>query len=94
MLKHEMDQLETWLSYREDMLKEGKLGNSIGEVEDLLRKHEDFEQTVAALEDRFNGINRKTLVRYESCSSLFSRVAQGQTIWAIGSPLACILARF
>ncbi|XP_064623906.1 spectrin beta chain, non-erythrocytic 2-like isoform X3 [Lineus longissimus] len=62
ILRHEMDQLETWLSYREGVLKEGKLGSSIGEVEDLLRRHEDFEQTVAALEDRFNGINRKTLI--------------------------------
>ena len=69
-----MDQLETWLSYREGMLKEGKLGGSINEVEDLIRKHEDFEQTVAANEDRFSAINRKTLVSYAYCFSISAMV--------------------
>ncbi len=65
-LKRDMDQLETWLSCREPILDDKNVGDSIDAVEELLRKHEDFEKTVFAQEDRFNAIKRKTLVWFSN----------------------------
>lgn len=56
-----MDQLDTWLNFREGNLT-GDLGDSIDIVEELIRKHDDFEQTVLAQEGKFNDIKRLTLV--------------------------------
>lgn len=61
-LKRDMEQLEAWLSGREPVLKDDNMGDSIDAVEELLRKHEDFEKTVYAQEDKFNAIKRLTLV--------------------------------
>ena len=58
-----MDQLDTWLNYREGILSGAELGDSIDAVEELIRKHDDFEKTVEAQEDKFNAIRRLTLVR-------------------------------
>ncbi len=63
MLKRDMDLLEAWLGGRETMLKDAELGDSIEAVEELLRRHGDFEKTVYAQEDKFNAIKRMTLVR-------------------------------
>jgi len=61
-LKREMDQLDIWLNFREAALADDNLGDSIDAVEELLRKHDDFEKTVEAQEDKFNAIRRLTLV--------------------------------
>ena len=58
-----MDQLDIWLNCREAVLSDKSLGESIDAVEELLRKHDDFEKTVDAQEDKFNAIKRLTLVR-------------------------------
>ena len=57
-----MDQLDIWLNFREAALADNNLGDSIDAVEELLRKHDDFEKTVEAQEDKFNAIRRLTLV--------------------------------
>ena len=57
-----MDQLDTWMNYREEILSNAELGDSIDAVEELIRKHDDFEKTVEAQEDKFNAIKRLTLV--------------------------------
>ncbi|SPP87212.1 spectrin beta chain, non-erythrocytic 5 isoform X2 [Drosophila guanche] len=54
--------LDQWISSREPQLKDAKLGDSIPQVEDLLRRHEDFEKTVAAQEEKFQAIKRITLL--------------------------------
>ncbi|KAL5291928.1 SPTBN5 family protein [Megaselia abdita] len=54
--------LENWICSREPLLKDQKLGESIPQVEDLIRRHEDFEKTVAAQEDKFQAIKRITLL--------------------------------
>ena len=61
-LKRDMDALDIWLNCREGVLHDPNLGDSIDTVEELLRKHEDFEKTVFAQEDKFNAIKRRTLV--------------------------------
>lgn len=52
--------LENWIRSREPQLKDSKLGDNIVQVEDLIRRHEDFEKTVAAQEDKFYGLKRLT----------------------------------
>ncbi|KAL9901308.1 spectrin beta chain, non-erythrocytic 5 kst isoform 1-T1 [Glossina fuscipes fuscipes] len=56
------DILETWIASREPMLKDTKLGESIPQVEDMLRRHSDFEKTLEAQEDKFQAIKRITLL--------------------------------
>lgn len=58
----EAEILENWLISREIQLKDVKLGDSITQVEDLIRKHDDFEKTVAAQEEKFVGLKRITLL--------------------------------
>ncbi|XP_055376264.1 spectrin beta chain, non-erythrocytic 1 isoform X2 [Condylostylus longicornis] len=54
--------LENWISSREALLKETKLGESIQQVEDLIRRHQDFEKTISAQDDKFQAIKRITLL--------------------------------
>lgn len=58
-----MDQLDAWLEVRQPVLADKTVGDSIDAVEEQLQKHNDFEKTVLAQEERFNAINRKTLVQ-------------------------------
>lgn len=62
LLKRDMDQLDAWLNLRKPVLEDKSTGDSIDAVEELLQKHDDFEKMVFAQEDRFNNINRITLV--------------------------------
>lgn len=57
-----MDLLDAWLNCREPMLREKYYGDSIETVEELLRRHDDFEKTVSAQEDKFSALNRRVQV--------------------------------
>lgn len=62
MFLREATILENWIVSREVQLKDAVLGESIPQVEDLIRKHEDFEKTVAAQEEKFLALKRITLL--------------------------------
>ena len=62
LFKREAETLENWIVSREPMLNDGKLGESIPQVEELIRKHEDFEKTIEAQEERFNALRRITML--------------------------------
>ena len=62
VLKRDMDQLDAWLDVRRPVLEDRTLGDSIDAVEEQLQKHDDFENMILAQEERFNSINRTTLV--------------------------------
>lgn len=62
MFKRHADLLESWLVSREPVLRDPALGESIGQAEDLLRKHDDFLKTIAAQEDTFEELKRITLL--------------------------------
>ncbi|XP_044756004.1 spectrin alpha chain isoform X2 [Coccinella septempunctata] len=62
LFKREAAVLENWLIMREDALKDEKLGESILQVEDLIRKHCDFEETIKAQEEKFAALKRKTMI--------------------------------
>lgn len=60
--KREAETLENWIISREPMLNDGKLGETIPQVEDLIRKHEDFEKTIEAQEEKFESLKRITML--------------------------------
>ncbi|XP_050536729.1 spectrin beta chain, non-erythrocytic 5 isoform X2 [Daktulosphaira vitifoliae] len=62
LFKRDADLLETWIQSRESVLNDEKIGDSIWQVEELIRKHEDFEKTIEAQEDKFNTLNRITML--------------------------------
>ncbi|XP_063234159.1 spectrin alpha chain, non-erythrocytic 1 isoform X2 [Bacillus rossius redtenbacheri] len=62
IFKRDADLLENWIVSREPILHDEKLGESISQVEELIRKHEDFEKTVEAQEEKLNSLRRITLL--------------------------------
>lgn len=58
----EADILESWMENRHSIVKDIQLGDSIPQTEDLLKKHDDFEKTVAAQEEKFNAVKRITML--------------------------------
>lgn len=56
------DILDSWIGSRESQLKDHKMGENIAQVEELIRRHEDFEKTVEAQEDKFLALKRITMV--------------------------------
>ena len=60
--EQEAAQLEAWLLSREKLLQQDELGGSIAEVENLIRRHEDFQKTLEAQEDKAGLLKRTTLV--------------------------------
>lgn len=64
MFKREAEMLENWITSREPMLNDDKLGDSIPQVEELIRKHEDFEKMIEAQDEKFAALKRMTMVRF------------------------------
>ncbi|XP_037069817.1 spectrin beta chain, non-erythrocytic 1-like [Pollicipes pollicipes] len=62
MFKRDAAQLESWLSSREPVLTDPAVGSSIGEVEELIRRHDDFLKTIESQEDKFDALKRTTLL--------------------------------
>ena len=54
---------EAWLIAQEPYLMNTELGHSIDDVENLIKKHEAFEKSAAAQEERFGALERLTTVR-------------------------------
>lgn len=56
---------EAWLIAQEPYLMSSELGHTIDEVENLIKKHEAFEKSAAAQEERFIALRRLTTVSRE-----------------------------
>lgn len=67
---------EAWLIAQEPYLMSQELGHTIDEVEALIKKHEAFEKSAAAQEDRFSALTRLTTVRSQFwlLSPYYSRI--------------------
>ncbi|XP_078007768.1 LOW QUALITY PROTEIN: spectrin beta chain, non-erythrocytic 5 [Phascolarctos cinereus] len=53
-LRQELEKADTWLSSKEGLLLDPNLGNSVSDVEELLRKHQDLEKILASQEEKFD----------------------------------------
>ncbi|XP_052552192.1 spectrin beta chain, non-erythrocytic 5 [Tympanuchus pallidicinctus] len=60
LLRRELEQAEAWLAAKESFLSDPSYGDSVSEVEELLKKHRDFENMLAAQEEKFAQLSRKT----------------------------------
>ncbi|KAM6131195.1 spectrin beta chain, non-erythrocytic 5 [Pterocles gutturalis] len=60
LLRRELEQAEAWLAAKESFLSDPSYGDSVPEVEELLKKHHDFEKMLAAQEEKFAQLSRKT----------------------------------
>uniref|UniRef100_A0A0N5ANF9 Spectrin alpha chain n=1 Tax=Syphacia muris TaxID=451379 RepID=A0A0N5ANF9_9BILA len=52
------EQAETWMTKQEVFLANDDLGDSLDSVESLIKKHEDFEKSLAAQEEKINALNQ------------------------------------
>lgn len=62
---------EAWLIAQEPYLLSSELGHTIDEVENLIKKHEAFEKSAAAQEERFSALERLTTVSFCSLFIFF-----------------------
>lgn len=62
---------EAWLIAQEPYLLSSELGHTIDEVENLIKKHEAFEKSAAAQEERFSALERLTTVSLLSYEFFF-----------------------
>jgi spectrin alpha len=51
------EQAETWMNKQEAFLQNDDLGDSLDAVESLLKKHEDFEKSLAAQEEKIHALD-------------------------------------
>lgn len=54
---------EAWLLGQEPYLSSREVGQSVDEVEKLIKRHEAFEKSAATWEERFAALERLTTVR-------------------------------
>lgn len=47
---------------RVPLVRDGKLGESLAQVEEMINRHRDLEETIEAQRDRFEALKRITLV--------------------------------
>lgn len=62
LFERDASQLESWLQSREKLLAHEELGSSIPEVEELIRRHDDFAKTLDAQDQKAEALKRITLV--------------------------------
>lgn len=70
---------EAWLIAQEPYLMSQELGQTIDDVENLIKKHEAFEKSAAAQEERFSALERLTTVIYYFFICLLVRVDSALT---------------
>ena len=82
-----MDQFDAWMSIREPAVNDKNYGDSIAEVEELLRRHEDFEKTIDAQQDKHNSLKKTIKVRKLSfflIGSYIYPILLGPVSWGCG----------
>lgn len=67
---------EAWLLGQEPYLSSREIGQSVDEVEKLIKRHEAFEKSAATWDERFSALERLTTVR--GC--------RGPGAWPVGPP--------
>lgn len=84
---------DAWLTAQEPLLRSRELGNSVDEVEQLIRRHEAFRKAAAAWEERFSSLRRLTTVGAQTQAPRPGRLGGGLRV--VGAqdthwPLSCL----
>ncbi|KAF5401772.1 Spectrin alpha chain non-erythrocytic [Paragonimus heterotremus] len=74
------EQAESWISKQEALLENKDIGDSLDSVEALIRKHEDFEKSLAAQEEKMRHIDDFATKLIENNHYAAPEVAQLQTL--------------
>ncbi|XP_014671017.1 PREDICTED: spectrin beta chain, non-erythrocytic 1-like isoform X2 [Priapulus caudatus] len=62
LFNRDAEQLHAWMRTREPALKDTNYGGSMREVDELVKKQDDFQKTVDAQLDKVNALKRQTLL--------------------------------
>uniref|UniRef100_A0A8D2LFG8 Spectrin beta chain n=1 Tax=Varanus komodoensis TaxID=61221 RepID=A0A8D2LFG8_VARKO len=62
MFGRDASMAEAWLSSQEPILRSAELGSNVDEVENLIKRHEGFQKSAAAWEERFLALEKLTTV--------------------------------
>lgn len=54
---------EAWLCSQEPLVRSAELGCTVDEVENLIKRHEAFQKSAVAWEERFSALEKLTAVR-------------------------------
>lgn len=54
---------EAWLCSQEPLVRSAELGRTVDEVESLIKRHEAFQKSAVAWEERFSALEKLTAVR-------------------------------
>lgn len=65
MFGRDASMAEAWLASQEPIVRSAELGDNVDEVENLIKRHEGFQKSVAAWEERFLALEKLTTVRKE-----------------------------
>ncbi|XP_026331526.1 spectrin alpha chain-like [Hyposmocoma kahamanoa] len=61
IFKRDADALDNWIATRMPLVRDGKYGESVAQVEELINRHKDLEETIESQKDKFSGLKRITL---------------------------------
>ena len=72
MNNRDTEQADTWMAKQETFLSNEDLGDSLDSVEALIKKHEDFEKSLAAQEEKIKALDEFASKLIEGTGSILS----------------------
>ncbi|XP_022090941.1 spectrin beta chain, non-erythrocytic 5-like isoform X2 [Acanthaster planci] len=66
VFERELEQAETWLAARNPVLQDQSFLEDTLDIEEMIKRHEDFEKTIAAQEEKFAALKRQTKCEEQS----------------------------
>lgn len=63
MFARDAGMAEAWLCSQEPLVRSAELGCTVDEVESLIKRHEAFQKSAVAWEERFSALEKLTAVR-------------------------------
>uniref|UniRef100_A0A8C5WXP9 Spectrin beta chain n=1 Tax=Laticauda laticaudata TaxID=8630 RepID=A0A8C5WXP9_LATLA len=84
MFGRDASMAEAWLASQEPIVRSTELGDNVDEVENLIKRHEGFQKSVAAWEERILALEKLTTVRQEAAHGLCALLRSHDEVhWSI-----------
>uniref|UniRef100_A0A8C5SP91 Spectrin beta chain n=1 Tax=Laticauda laticaudata TaxID=8630 RepID=A0A8C5SP91_LATLA len=77
MFGRDASMAEAWLASQEPIVRSTELGDNVDEVENLIKRHEGFQKSVAAWEERILALEKLTTVRQELSTIVWTSLITG-----------------